>query len=229
MLRAAGGVEACISPNVRERSPEPSIGYHAFVDPSGGSADSFTLAIGHRNFRQQTVIVDALREIKPPFSPEVVVGEFSKLLKTYRIGSIQGDRWGGIWPVEQFSKFGIRYEQSAAPKSDLYTSLLPLINSRRIELLDDQRLIAQLCSLERRTARGGRDSIDHPPGAHDDVVNSVAGLASIIHSKYGSYSLWGAFDIEDDPDEEKDKKARDARYQQALRAHIWNVTGHWAP
>jgi hypothetical protein len=223
-------VEACISPNVRERLPQPGIGYHAFVDPSGGSADSFTLAIGHRNFRQQTVIVDALREVKPPFSPEVVVGEFSKLLKTYHVTSIQGDRYAGVWPVEQFSKFGIRYEQSAAPKSDLYTSLLPLINSRRIELLDDQRLIAQLCSLERRTARGSRDSIDHPPGAHDDVANCIAGLAGIIHSKFGSYSLWGhAFSETDDPDEEKDKKARDARYQQALRAHIWNVTGHWVP
>jgi hypothetical protein len=27
----------------------------------------------------------------------------------------------------------------------------------------------------RRTARGGRDSIDHAPGAHDDVANAVAG------------------------------------------------------
>jgi hypothetical protein len=24
-------------------------------------------------------------------------------------------------------------------------------------------------------ARGGKDSIDHPPGAHDDVANAVAG------------------------------------------------------
>jgi hypothetical protein len=29
--------------------------------------------------------------------------------------------------------------------------------------------------LERRTARGGRDSIDHGPGAHDDIANAVAG------------------------------------------------------
>lgn len=33
----------------------------------------------------------------------------------------------------------------------------------------------QLVGLERRTARGGRDSIDHPPGGHDDVANAVAG------------------------------------------------------
>ena len=52
---------------------------------------------------------------------------------------------------------------------------LPLINSGRVELLDRPRLVAQLCGLERRTAWGGRDSIDHGPGGHDDVANAVAG------------------------------------------------------
>jgi hypothetical protein len=53
--------------------------------------------------------------------------------------------------------------------------LLPLLNSKRIELLDLPRLHGQLGGLERRTARGGRDSIDHPPNAHDDLINSAAG------------------------------------------------------
>ena len=44
-----------------------------------------------------------------------------------------------------------------------------------MELLDHSRLAAQLCSLERRTARGGRDSIDQPPGGHDDLINAAAG------------------------------------------------------
>lgn len=44
----------------------------------------------------------------------------------------------------------------------------------------------QLIGLERRTARGtGRDVIDHAPGAHDDLVNAVAGLAAA--AKRGSY------------------------------------------
>ena len=88
-------------------------------------------------------------------------------MKNYNVSSISGDRFAGIWPVEQFRKFNIRYEQSAEPKSDLYQSLLPLINSRRIDLLDNPKLINQLIGLERRTARGGRDSIDHGPGGHD--------------------------------------------------------------
>jgi hypothetical protein len=65
-------------------------------------------------------------------------------------------------------------------KSDLYRELLPVLNAGRIELLDNPRLVSQLCALERRTARGGRDSIDHPPGAHDDIANSVAGVAALL-------------------------------------------------
>jgi hypothetical protein len=74
----------------------------------------------------------------------------------------------------------------AKPKSDLYVDLVPLINSRRIDLLDNTKLINQLCALERRTARSGRDSIDHPLGAHDDVANAVAGMAAAIN-KYGNF------------------------------------------
>ena len=49
-----------------------------------------------------------------------------------------------------------------------------------IELVDQPRLISQIASLERRTARGGRDSIDHPPNGHDDLANVVAGVASMF-------------------------------------------------
>ena len=41
-------VEACVSLGVRERAPLSGLRYSAFVDPSGGSADSMTLAVGHR-------------------------------------------------------------------------------------------------------------------------------------------------------------------------------------
>ena len=40
-------VEACLG-DYREQMPVPDVMYHAFTDPSGGSADSFTLAIAHK-------------------------------------------------------------------------------------------------------------------------------------------------------------------------------------
>jgi hypothetical protein len=44
-----------------------------------------------------------------------------------------------------------------------------------VDLLDVLRLHVQLVCLERRASRGGRDSIDHAPGAHDDLANAAAG------------------------------------------------------
>jgi hypothetical protein len=159
-----------------------SVRYHAFVDPSGGSADSMSLAIGHRE--DDVVVLDALREIKPPFSPESAVAEFSQLLKSYHVSQITGDRYAGEWPRERFRDHGISYEPAQKPKSDLYRDLLPAINSRKIDLLEHPRLLTQLVSLERRTARGGRDSIDHPPNTHDDLANAIAGLCGYTRSKY---------------------------------------------
>ncbi len=93
----------------------------------------------------------------------------------YRIDRVTGDRYAGEWPREPFRTAGIAYELADRSKSDLYRDLLPLLNSGRVELVDNPRLLAQLLGLERRTARGGKDSIDHGPQGKDDVVNSVAG------------------------------------------------------
>jgi hypothetical protein len=79
---------------------------------------------------------------------------------------------------------GVQYELAEKSKSDIYRDALPALNSGKIELLDHQRLVAQICSLERRTARGGRDSIDHPPGAssHDDLANSALAALLLVGS-----------------------------------------------
>ena len=87
--------------------------------------------------------------------------------------------------VQQTAGHLLSYEPAQKSKSDLYRDLLPAINSRKLDLLDDARLLTQMLGLERRTARGGRDSIDHAPGAHDDLANAVAGLAAV--AKRGSY------------------------------------------
>ena len=169
-------VEAAVVPGRRELPPVAGVQYSAFCDPAGGSGtDSFTLAIGHRD---GPVVVDAVRERRPPYSPEAVVAEFADLLRRYSIRTVTGDRYAGEWPREAFRRHGVSYEVSDRPKSDLYRDALPLLNSGQIELLDVPRLAAQLGSLERRTARGGRDSIDHAPGGHDNLANAVLGLAA---------------------------------------------------
>jgi hypothetical protein len=61
-----------------------------------------------------------------------------------------------------------------------------------------------LTNLERRVARGGRDSIDHPSGSgfHDDIANAVAGVASMTVSNSGaSIELLQRCNDTYDPDE----------------------------
>jgi hypothetical protein len=158
----------------RELPPIEGVRYIGFVDPSGGSNDSMTVGICHVEDGTRGV-VDAVRERKPPFSPDNVTREFCDLLKAYGVTSVHGDRYAGEWPRERFRVHGVDYVLAAKPKSDIYRDLLPVLNSGRAELLDHDRLIAQLLGLERSTVRGGRDSIDHAPGAHDDIANCVAG------------------------------------------------------
>jgi len=174
-------VEGCTAPGRFELPPLPGTRYVAFVDPSGGSADSMTVAIAHAD--KGTSVLDAVREAKPPFSPEQVVQDFATLLKSYRVSRVTGDRYAGEWPREQFRKQGISYDLAEKPKSDLYRDVLPVLNSGKAELLDLTRLGAQLCGLERRTARGGRDSIDHAPGAHDDLANAAAGALLLVKTR----------------------------------------------
>lgn len=166
-------VEACTAQGRYELPRDSRHRYVAFVDPSGGSSDSMTLAIAHHE--DECAILDLVREKKAPFSPENTVVEFCETLKAYGITSVTGDRYGGEWPREQFRKNGVQYNLSEKVRSDLYRDLLPVLNSGKVELLDIPVLSRQLCGLERRTGRSGKDNIDHAPGGHDDVANAVAG------------------------------------------------------
>ncbi|WP_313472733.1 hypothetical protein [Brevundimonas sp.] len=170
-------VERCVAQGVAERLFMARTKYSAFVDPSGGSNDAMTLAIAHAEGDQ--VVLDVMRERKPPFSPEAVVIEFCEVLKAYGITEVTGDRYAGEWPREQFRKNGVAYNLADQTRSDLYQAMLPALNSGKVTLLDSKTLINQIANLERRVARGGRESIDHPPHGHDDLANSVAGVIAL--------------------------------------------------
>ena len=140
-----------------ELPPELGVVYSAFCDPSGGVSDAMTLAIAHLD-RRSVCVLDALIDVRPPFDPEQAVARCAALLRRYGVSTVAGDKYAGEWPRARFAEHGIAFEQSARPKSDLYGDLLPLLNARRVELLDLPRLSAELAGLERRTARSGRDS-----------------------------------------------------------------------
>jgi hypothetical protein len=151
-------VEACIREGALERPYSPHHNYVAYTDLSGGSSDSATIAIGHREDR--TAVIDAIREVRPPFSREATIGEFAELLKTY---GLQRTADGGLWPRERWAVHGIGYEVADKPKSQLYLSLVSAVNSGSAVLPDHPRLKAQLVGLERRNIRArARTSIIRP-------------------------------------------------------------------
>jgi Terminase large subunit, T4likevirus-type, N-terminal len=171
-------VEQCMEDGCFERAPVDAR-YVAFCDPAGGSGgDSMTLAIAHRE-RDGRVILDCIRERRSPFDPDATVQEFASLLRRYRLTTVHGDKYAGLWPSERFKAHGVRYEAAEQTKSELYVDALPLLNSNRAVLLDSPRLLTQFIGLERRTARSGKDSIDHAPGGHDDVVNAACGALTL--------------------------------------------------
>jgi len=180
-------VDAAVAVGRHELPRVEGVHYTGFTDPSGGSSDSMSLGIVHGEgdaAGNRRWVHDLAREVKPPFSPDAVVAEFGALLKAYGITTVHGDRYGGMWPRERFGVHGINYQVATKSASELYLELLPILNSGRVELLDQPRLITQLCQLERSPSRGGRDNISHPPGGHDDIINAVAG--AIVMAQAGA-------------------------------------------
>lgn len=172
-------VDGAIVPNRRELPPASGCRYVAFTDPSGGRNDAFTLAIAHREpkkeGRPERLVLDVARSIAAPFDPDVAVETFAQVLTEYGIRKVTGDQFGGEWPPAAFRKYGISYEASERTRSEIYLAALPEFSRGAAELLDLPTLRTQLLLLERKTRGGGRDSVDHPRGAHDDLANSVCG------------------------------------------------------
>jgi hypothetical protein len=178
-------IEFATDSGITERSPVLRldsgivIARRMFIDAAGGSGrDSYTAAIAHHDGEQ--AILDTLLEVRPPFSTEEASVQVAELARRYGITTVTGDRYGGDWPMAALARHGIGYTPAAKAKSDIYGEAIPLFTSRRVRLLDNARLIAQLRQLERRARPGGRDLIDHPRGAHDDAANAALGALWLV-------------------------------------------------
>jgi len=141
------------------------------------------MGIAHKNADSGHIILDRVEEKKPPFEPKTVVREFSNIFKEYGIYSIEGDSYAGDWVVSAFKDEDLRLEPSKKNKSEIYLDFEPLLAQGQVELLDNRTLFEQLRGLERRTKTGGRDKVDHFPGASDDVCNSAAGACVMANLK----------------------------------------------
>jgi hypothetical protein len=167
-------LRACVVADRVELPPASGLSYLATCDAAGGAGrDSFTACVAHQT-PAETVVIDRVLEIRPPFSPDAAVGEIVAALRPYAVHSVTGDRFGGEWVGERFRRHAVSYLPATHTRSEAYLAALPMLTGQRVELPDHPRLLAQFAQLERRTAASGKDSVDHPRGGHDDLANSVA-------------------------------------------------------
>jgi hypothetical protein len=230
ITRAA--VEALVIRGRQELGPQGNRAYAAFADLSGGRHDDAALAIAHMEDR--VIVLDCLERYKSPHIPAEVVGLMADALRRYGLEKVVGDAYSAEWSRTAFAQHGINYRRAttsvwkepsagqnfaggvhavAKPKSQLYAELLPRLHSGEIELLDSETMIVQLCSLQRRVRSGARDSIDHAPGAHDDLANVVAGVAdAVITEKFaGAARLDKGAKMPEDPKGRKRRTRTPAR------------------
>jgi len=172
-------IEGAVDAGITQRVPLPGVVYFGFVDTAGGSGqDSYTLAIGHkqRDGDRDICIIDALAEQRPPFNPDYATASAAALLKAYGIRDVFGDAYAGAWPQTAFARHGRQYLTSPLTASELYLHSLPAWTAGRVRMLENARAVDQLAGLRRRIGQGGRETVVHQRGAHDDLSNAIAGL-----------------------------------------------------
>jgi hypothetical protein len=165
-----------------ELPPREGVPYFAFVDMSGGRRDLSTCAIVHVEGEGDAIryVADAVRGRAG--DPAAAVLEFVALAKQYRCTVITGDNYAAEWVAGAYREAGAEYRRADLVRSELYLAGLPLFTRGIVSIADQAPLIRELRLLERRTARSGRDSVDHGKGGSDDFANALFGALHLAAS-----------------------------------------------
>ncbi len=157
--------------------------YVIVIDASQGvakGADSFAACVAHTEERdgQKIAVQDYLFEAVPPFSPRSVVAEIALLAHRYHITRVQGDAHAKGFIAELLRGHGLTFMPLERDRSALYLDALSMLNSGQAILLDHPKQRRQILALRRALHSGGRISVDHGRGGHDDVAN--VGLGALV-------------------------------------------------
>jgi hypothetical protein len=112
----AAWVEQAVMRGRYELPPREGVRYVAAVDPSGGGADTFTLAIVHAEGQgaDRRVVQDVMRGWGRRGRDSVdlagVVHDIAALVRGYGLSTVFGDRYAAGWVRERFRAEGLRYD-----------------------------------------------------------------------------------------------------------------------
>jgi hypothetical protein len=154
-----------------ELPPRDKIVYHAFADMSGGRHDACCIGIVHRE--GERIIADVIRGRKG--APAAAAREFAALAREYGCQRITGDNYSAEWVAAAFRDAGCEYFRSPLTRSELYLDSLVHFTRGAVSIPNHPELIRELRLLERRTARSGKDTVDHGVGGSDDHANVLFG------------------------------------------------------
>ena len=164
-------LDACVA-EWREQPRRDGVTYFCGADLSGGMRDASCAAI--YTLDGDRVVIAAVRGWPAPHNVEQVVGEVVAFARSYGCHRIVADRYGAQYPQRAAERHGARLEPSELDRSALYLELLPRVLSGSIAIPNDPVLLRELRGLERKRGFGGKDRVDHRPGAHDDRANALA-------------------------------------------------------
>jgi hypothetical protein len=163
--------------------------YVAFTDPAGGGgnpkADSYTLAIGHRQ-PDGIIVIDVVRGTPAgkKYDTQEVTEVYARLCREYRCRTVVGDAYGKDWVAGSWRKApaGVGYEQSERVKSDIYLESEVAFTRERVRLPPHPILTRELRLLEKHAARSGKPDVTHPKNCHDDYANACCGVIALLAS-----------------------------------------------
>jgi hypothetical protein len=192
-------LEACTDWGCYERPYERGLAYAAHIDIATGlGSSSAAFSIAHRDYAQGMQVQDLLREVRPPFVPEVVVKEFAELAKRYGVTTVFADQFAfglhvGLW---EGTNTGVRLAEAKYNTAENYLRLLPPLLAKKVRFLDSKVERSQLSSLERHMT-SGNETIRKPQTAssRDDVATAAAGALVAAGDGTGYlggdlYDLW---------------------------------------
>ncbi len=154
-----------------ELPPREGVVYFVFADMSGGGRDASTVCICHRD--GERVVVDVIRGRRG--DPNAAVLEYSALAKQYGCRTVTGDNYAKEWVAGAYRSAGCEYHRSRLVRSDLYLEGQVQFTRGLVSIPNNATPLRELRLLERRTARSGKDSVDHGVGGSDDHANALFG------------------------------------------------------
>lgn len=155
--------------------------YVAAMDPAFRH-DEFAFTIMHVD-QDGTVVQDLLRVWTPDqknniqLDPTSILAEIGTLVHEWNISVVYSDQY----QLEALQQMAQQYQFSivgrdftGASKAKMYGSLLHLLRTEKIKLLNDSRIVSQLTMLQKKSNPMGHIRIAAPQGRHDDIASVIA-------------------------------------------------------